>query len=56
MRHLKFKIALFVGDGKHRREGPCVGTKGFKAPEVRSVNHFLFLSSFRLLGVGAGGW
>ncbi|PIN04303.1 Serine/threonine protein kinase of the CDC7 subfamily [Handroanthus impetiginosus] len=22
------------GDGKHRREGPCVGTKGFKAPEV----------------------
>ncbi|CAN6486738.1 unnamed protein product [Victoria cruziana] len=22
------------GDGKHRREGPCVGTKGFRAPEV----------------------
>ncbi|KAK6122248.1 hypothetical protein DH2020_044009 [Rehmannia glutinosa] len=22
------------GDGKPRREGPCVGTKGFKAPEV----------------------
>ncbi|KAM4085547.1 hypothetical protein ACJW30_10G036000 [Castanea mollissima] len=22
------------GDGKHKREGPCVGTKGFRAPEV----------------------
>ncbi|CAL4915602.1 unnamed protein product [Urochloa decumbens] len=22
------------GHGKHRREGPCVGTKGFRAPEV----------------------
>ncbi|XP_052134291.1 uncharacterized protein LOC127752890 [Oryza glaberrima] len=22
------------GNGKHRREGPCVGTKGFRAPEV----------------------
>ncbi|KAH6769077.1 Protein kinase superfamily protein [Perilla frutescens var. frutescens] len=22
------------GDGKHTREGPCAGTKGFKAPEV----------------------
>lgn len=22
------------GDGKHNREGPCVGTKGFRAPEV----------------------
>ncbi|XP_016464884.1 uncharacterized protein LOC107787793 [Nicotiana tabacum] len=28
------------GDGKHKREGPCVGTKGFRAPEVlfRSVH------------------
>ncbi|CAN6288757.1 unnamed protein product [Urochloa humidicola] len=23
-----------AGHGKHRREGPCVGTKGFRAPEV----------------------
>ncbi|KAJ9680535.1 hypothetical protein PVL29_019762 [Vitis rotundifolia] len=22
------------GDGKHKKEGPCVGTKGFRAPEV----------------------
>ncbi|XVF13468.1 hypothetical protein REPUB_Repub08aG0210300 [Reevesia pubescens] len=22
------------GDGKHKREGPCAGTKGFRAPEV----------------------
>nr|XP_010919908.1 probable serine/threonine-protein kinase cdc7 isoform X2 [Elaeis guineensis] len=22
------------GSGKHKREGPCVGTKGFRAPEV----------------------
>ncbi|XP_022865817.1 probable serine/threonine-protein kinase cdc7 isoform X3 [Olea europaea var. sylvestris] len=22
------------GNGKHKREGPCVGTKGFRAPEV----------------------
>ncbi|XP_058085691.1 uncharacterized protein LOC131233107 [Magnolia sinica] len=22
------------GEGKHKREGPCVGTKGFRAPEV----------------------
>ncbi|KAJ3690474.1 hypothetical protein LUZ61_019638 [Rhynchospora tenuis] len=22
------------GDGKHRKEGPCAGTKGFRAPEV----------------------
>ncbi|XP_057981515.1 uncharacterized protein LOC131166906 isoform X2 [Malania oleifera] len=22
------------GDGKHKRDGPCVGTKGFRAPEV----------------------
>lgn len=28
------------GDGKQKREGPCVGTKGFRAPEVlfRSVH------------------
>ncbi|XVE65163.1 hypothetical protein DITRI_Ditri07aG0159300 [Diplodiscus trichospermus] len=25
------------GDGKHKREGPCAGTKGFRAPEV--MNH-----------------
>ncbi|KAL5061482.1 hypothetical protein RYX36_023219 [Vicia faba] len=29
------------GDGKHKREGPCVGTKGFRAPEV------LFRSQFQ---------
>ncbi|KAJ8754385.1 hypothetical protein K2173_002836 [Erythroxylum novogranatense] len=22
------------GDGRHKKEGPCVGTKGFRAPEV----------------------
>lgn len=26
---------LLLGDGKHKREGPCVGTKGFRAPEVK---------------------
>ncbi|XP_027357218.1 probable serine/threonine-protein kinase cdc7 [Abrus precatorius] len=29
------------GDGKHKREGSCVGTKGFRAPEV------LFRSQFQ---------
>ncbi|KAA8526014.1 hypothetical protein F0562_007886 [Nyssa sinensis] len=29
------------GDGKNKREGPCVGTKGFRAPEV------LFRSSYQ---------
>ncbi|KAM4073662.1 hypothetical protein ACB094_10G036500 [Castanea mollissima] len=27
------------GDGKHKREGPCVGTKGFRAPECRSCSN-----------------
>ncbi|XP_022871047.1 cell cycle serine/threonine-protein kinase hsk1-like isoform X2 [Olea europaea var. sylvestris] len=27
-------FCAFTGDGKHKREGPCVGTKGFRAPEV----------------------
>ncbi|OAY78299.1 Cell division cycle 7-related protein kinase [Ananas comosus] len=27
-------MPLHSGNGKHRREGPCVGTKGFRAPEV----------------------
>lgn len=26
---------MFVENGKHKREGPCVGTKGFRAPEVK---------------------
>lgn len=30
---LKTKGA-YPGDGKYKREGPCVGTKGFRAPEV----------------------
>ena len=33
---------LFPGDGKQKREGSCVGTKGFRAPEVRTCNHFCF--------------
>ena len=33
---------LFLGDGKQKREGPCVGTKGFWALEVRTCNHFRF--------------
>ena len=33
---------LFLGDGKQKREGPCVGTKGFRAPKVRTCNHFRF--------------
>ena len=33
---------LFLGDGKQKSEGPCVGTKGFWAPEVRTCNHFRF--------------
>ena len=36
---------LFPGDGKQKREGPCVGTKGFRAPEVRTFNHFRFSDS-----------
>ncbi|XP_047329456.1 probable serine/threonine-protein kinase cdc7 [Impatiens glandulifera] len=27
-------LAYKKGDGNHKREGPCVGTKGFRAPEV----------------------
>lgn len=33
-----FQLTIFhllLGDGKHKREGPCVGTKGFRAPEVK---------------------
>ncbi|KAL9167168.1 hypothetical protein ABFS82_05G077900 [Erythranthe guttata] len=30
----KSKVVSFVGDGKHKKESPCAGTKGFKAPEV----------------------
>ncbi|KAL0372980.1 UNVERIFIED_CONTAM: Cell cycle serine/threonine-protein kinase hsk1 [Sesamum calycinum] len=26
---------LFVGDGKHRREGPCVGTKALKLQRIK---------------------
>lgn len=26
---------MFLENGKHKREGPCVGTKGFRAPEVK---------------------
>nr|CAN63357.1 hypothetical protein VITISV_011477 [Vitis vinifera] len=34
---------LFLGDGKQKREGPCVGTKGFRAPEVaiEDLEHIL---------------
>lgn len=35
-------IYMFPGDGKQKREGPCVGTKGFRAPEVRNCDHFCF--------------
>ncbi|XP_007039704.2 PREDICTED: uncharacterized protein LOC18606179 [Theobroma cacao] len=27
-------LAKNKGDGKHKRDGPCAGTKGFRAPEV----------------------
>ncbi|RWR86786.1 putative serine/threonine-protein kinase cdc7 isoform X1 [Cinnamomum micranthum f. kanehirae] len=27
-------LSVILGDRKHRKEGPCVGTKGFRAPEV----------------------
>ncbi|KAK8703206.1 hypothetical protein V6N13_021532 [Hibiscus sabdariffa] len=30
----KNKGKYFVGDVKHKKEGPCAGTKGFRAPEV----------------------
>lgn len=36
--------SVVVGDGKHKREGPCAGTKGFRAPEV-SFMHYLKLHS-----------
>lgn len=28
---------LLLGDGKYKKEGPCVGTKGFRAPEVKKL-------------------
>lgn len=37
---LMFFVVLSVGERKHKREGPCVGTKGFRAPEVRSLHLF----------------
>ena len=33
---------LFLGNGKQKREGSCIGTKGFWAPEIRTCNHFRF--------------
>ncbi|KAK8692887.1 hypothetical protein V6N13_070491 [Hibiscus sabdariffa] len=30
----KNKGKYFLGDVKHKKEGPCAGTKGFRAPEV----------------------
>lgn len=31
---------FLLGDGKHNREGSCVGTKGFRAPEVSCCKCF----------------
>lgn len=47
-------LYLSIGESKHKREGPCVGTKGFRAPEVRNFDchHFaatLLLYAFTLL-------
>lgn len=35
---LKHTLVNFSGDDK-KKEGPCAGTKGFRAPEVR-LAHF----------------
>lgn len=40
---------FYSGDGKHKREGSCVGTKGFRAPEVRPCCHFSSLAIFHAI-------
>nr|CAN80659.1 hypothetical protein VITISV_014393 [Vitis vinifera] len=52
---------LFPGDGKQKREGPCVGTKGFWAPKVyfigynnglsRYINKSVYIASNQIVAI-----